>query len=155
MAVHTYGNIPLIISGGILLLLVIYLSLFIGAFTWLTRFIQVGLKTQGFLVTPFLWASLEYLRSFFLTGFPWASLGYSQYLNLPFIQMGDITGIYGLSFVIVMVNATLFEILRQWPQKKLPFLAMGVTVSLLLGFLIYGYIKMNIVDRQTDKKSLP
>lgn len=151
VAVHTYGNIPLIISGGILLLLVIYLSLFIGAFTWLTRFIQVGLKTQGFLVTPFLWASLEYLRSFFLTGFPWASLGYSQYLNLPFIQMGDITGIYGLSFVIVMVNATLFEILRQWPQKKLPFLAMGVTVSLLLGFLIYGYIKMNIVDRQTDK----
>src|SRR3972149_8147685 len=40
VAVHTYGNIPLILSGLILLLLVLYLSLFIGAFTFLTPLIQ-------------------------------------------------------------------------------------------------------------------
>src|SRR4030043_1698647 len=37
VAVHTYGNVPLILSVLILLLLVIYLSLFIGAFTFITR----------------------------------------------------------------------------------------------------------------------
>lgn len=151
VAVHTYGNIPLIISGGILLLLVIYLSLFIGAFTLLTQFIQVRLRTQSFLFAPVLWASLEYLRSFLLTGFPWANLGYSQYLNLPFIQMADITGCYGLSFVIVMVNATLFEMLRQWPKKKLPFLEMVFTLLVVLGFLIYGYIKISFIERQIVK----
>ncbi|MGQ9636385.1 MAG: apolipoprotein N-acyltransferase [Thermodesulfobacteriota bacterium] len=154
VAVHTYGNIPLIISGAILLLLVFYLSLFIGAFTFLSRFIQVCLRTQSFLFVPFLWASLEYLRSFLLSGFPWANLGYSQYLNLSFIQMAEITGNYGLSFVIVLVNATLFEMIAQLSQKKLPYLKIVFTVLVLLGFLIYGYIKINIIDREIAKNPI-
>ncbi len=151
IAVHTYGNVPLVLSGLILLLLVTYLSLFIGAFTFLTRLIQQRTGIQTLFLTPILWVTLEYLRSFILTGFPWANLSYSQYLNLPFIQMADITGNYGLSFVIVMVNATLFEMLRQLPQKKLPFYGMVITVTALLGFLIYGYIKIGIVDQQMIK----
>lgn len=154
VAVYTYGNIPFIISGAILLLLVFYLSLFIGAFTFLSRFIQVCLLTQSFLFVPFLWASLEYLRSFLLSGFPWANLGYSQYLNLSFIQMAEITGNYGLSFVIVLVNATLFEMIAQLSQKKLPYLKIVFTVLVLLGFLIYGYIKINIIDRKIAKNPI-
>jgi apolipoprotein N-acyltransferase len=149
VAVHTYGNVPLILSGLILLLLVGYLSLFMGAFTYLYRFIQIRLGIQTILFTPFLWVVLEYLRSFLLTGFPWATLGYSQYLNLPFIQISDITGVYGLSFVIVLVNATLFTALRQWTKKTFPFLEMSFTLLLLLGFLIYGYWKIGAVDRKT------
>jgi apolipoprotein N-acyltransferase len=91
---------------------------------------------------------LEYLRSFLLTGFPWANLAYSQYLNLPFIQMADITGAYGLSFVIVLVNATLFCVLRVWRKRTFPFKEVVITVVILLGFLIYGYLKMGMVDRQ-------
>jgi apolipoprotein N-acyltransferase len=148
VAVHTYGNVPLILSGPILLLLVVYLSLFIGAFTTLTRFIQKRSGLPIIFFTPLLWVALEYLRSFLLTGFPWANLSYSQYLNLPFIQMADITGSYGLSFVIVLVNATLFHTLRQQVKKRFPFKEVIVTVIILLGFLIYGYIKMESVDRQ-------
>ncbi len=148
VAVHTYGNIPLIPSVLILFLLVGYLSLFIGAFTFLTRLLQMRLGVQTFLFTPVLWVGLEYLRSILLTGFPWANLGYSQYLNLPFIQMADITGAYGLSFVILLVNATLFSILRQWPKKIFPYKEAIPTVILLLGFLFYGYVRMGIVDRQ-------
>jgi len=148
VAVHTYGNVPLIPSVLILLLLVAYLSLFIGAFTFLIRLIQMRSGVQTFLFTPFLWVALEYLRSFLLTGFPWANLGYSQYLNLPFIQMADVTGTYGLSFVILLVNATLFSILRQWPKKIFPLKEALLTAIILLGFLIYGYAKMGRIDRQ-------
>jgi apolipoprotein N-acyltransferase len=148
VAVHTYGNVPLILSGPILLLLVVYLSLFIGAFTYLTRFIQKRSGLQIIFFTPFLWVALEYLRSFLLTGFPWGNLGYSQYLNLPFIQMADITGSYGLSFAIVLVNATLFYALRQRAKKTFPFKEAGITSIILMGFLIYGYAKMGSVDRQ-------
>ncbi len=148
VAVHTYGNISLILSGLILLLLVFYLSLFIGTFTGLTRLIQDRSGVQTILFTPFLWVALEYLRSFLLTGFPWANLGYSQYLNLPFIQMADITGTYGLSFVIVLVNATFFVVLRPWPKKTFPFKEVIITVITLLGSLIYGYLKMGMIDRQ-------
>jgi apolipoprotein N-acyltransferase len=120
VAVHTYGNVPLILSGFILLLLVVYLSFYIGAFVYLTRFIQVHSGLQTMLFTPVLWAALEYLRSFLLTGFPWANLGYSQYLHLPFIQMADLTGPYGLSFAILLVNATLFRVLRSWSALRPP-----------------------------------
>ncbi len=147
VAVHTYGNVPLILSGLLLLLLVTYLSLFIGAFTFLTRMIQVRMGLQPVFLSPIIWVALEYLRSFLLTGFPWANLSYSQYLNLPFIQMADITGAYGLSFVILLVNVTLFWILHQFPQKIFPYKEAVITALILLGFLIYGYVKMGIVDR--------
>ena len=46
-----------------------------------------------------------------LSGFPWQLLGYSQYLNLPFLQWAAITGVYGLSFLIVLFNAALAQTL--------------------------------------------
>ena len=148
VAVHTYGNVPLIPSGLILLLLVVYLSLFIGGFACLTRFIQIRSGLQTILFTPVLWVALEYLRSFLLTGFPWANLGYSQYLNLPFIQIADITGPYGPSFVILLLNATLFGVLHQRSKRTFPLKEVIITVVILLGFLTYGYLKMGAVNRQ-------
>jgi apolipoprotein N-acyltransferase len=64
----------------------------------------------AYLVAPVLWVSMEYLRlhAGFLT-FPSALLAYSQYKNLPVIQMSSITGAYGVSFLVVMVNAGLGE----------------------------------------------
>ncbi len=148
VAVHTYGNIPLIVSGIILLLLVGYLSLFTGTFAFLTRVVPWSSGMQALLFLPILWTALEYLRSFLLTGFPWADLGYSQYLNLPFIQMADITGTYGLSFVILLVNVTLFWILHQWARKAFPVREVVITLIILLTSMIYGYVKMRVVDQQ-------
>jgi apolipoprotein N-acyltransferase len=149
VAVHTYGNIPLILSGFILLLLVGYLSLFTGMFAFLTRVVPLYSGIQTILFFPILWSALEYLRSFLLTGFPWANLAYSQYLNLPFIQMADITGPYGLSFVILLVNATLFWILRQWVNKTFPVREVVLTLLILLSSMIYGYVRMRVIDQQT------
>jgi len=153
VAVHTYGNVPLIPSGLILLLLVMYLSLFMGLFTFLTRLIQTALGLRTILLAPIIWVSLEYLRSVLLTGFPWAYIGYSQYLNLPFIQMADITGVYGPAFAIILVNAALFCALQQWPKKAFPFREVVVTVLILFGFLIYGYVKIKGMDRNMSQSS--
>jgi apolipoprotein N-acyltransferase len=148
VAVHTYGNVPLIPSGLILLLLVGYLSLFIGAFAFLTRLIQIRSGLQTILFTPLLWVGLEYLRTYLLTGFPWASLGYSQFLNLPFIQIADITGVYGPSSVIVLVNATLFMVLRQRSKRAFAVKEVAFTALIILVLLTYGYFKMGRVARQ-------
>ncbi len=148
VAVHNYGNVPLVLSVLILLLLVGYLSLFFGAFTFLYRLVQIRLGWQTVLLAPLLWVSLEYLRSFFLTGFPWASIAYSQYINLPFIQMAEITGIYGPSFLILLVNTTLHSVFLRWPQQSFPFREVLLTILLLLGSLIYGYFRIGVVDRQ-------
>ncbi len=154
VAVHTYGNVPLIPSGLILLLLVAYLSLFMGAFTLFTRFVQIRSGLQTILFAPLLWVGLEYLRTYLVTGFPWASLGYSQYLNLRFIQIADITGVYGPSFVIVLVNATLFEVVRQASKRTCPFKEVIFTALILLGLSIYGYLKLGTIARQSMQETV-
>ena len=39
--------------------------------------------------------------------------GHSQYLNLPLIQITDITGVYGISFLIVVINAAIADLTEQ------------------------------------------
>ncbi|UCD84672.1 MAG: apolipoprotein N-acyltransferase [Deltaproteobacteria bacterium] len=92
--------------------LVAILALFTGTFTLLTRWLHLRLRLPFVLTAPFLWVTLEYVRSFFLSGFPWASLGYSQYLNLPLIQIAELTGVYGISFEIILVNAALCQFIN-------------------------------------------
>jgi apolipoprotein N-acyltransferase len=147
-AMHTYGNVPFMVSVLILLLLVGYLSLFFGTFAFLSRYLQSRFGPYAIMLTPFLWVSLEYLRSFLLTGFPWANLGHSQYLNLPFIQIADVTGVYGLSFVILLVNVTLYWVLHQWSRKTFPIREVVITLLIFLSFLMYGYVKMRALDRK-------
>jgi len=54
-----------------------------------------------------LWVALEMVQARFLTGFPWGLLGVSQYQMLPLTQMATITGVYGISFLLVWFSASL------------------------------------------------
>src|SRR5438046_1691920 len=45
----------------------------------------------------------------FLACFAWYLLGYSQHRFDTLIQLADVTGVYGLSFLLVAVNALVFE----------------------------------------------
>ena len=62
-----------------------------------------------------LWVCLEFLRGHLFSGFDWASLGHSQYKNLWMIQIADITGVYGISFLVVFFNLTLKNI---WDLRR-------------------------------------
>ena len=62
--------------------------------------------------------------------------------------MADITSPYRLQFVILLVNTTLFWILRQWINKTFPVREVVVTLFVLLSSMIYGYVKMGTIDRQ-------
>ncbi|MBN2641921.1 MAG: apolipoprotein N-acyltransferase, partial [Victivallales bacterium] len=53
------------------------------------------------------WCILEWVRSWIGTGLPWNYLATSQWRNLPLIQICEFTGVYGVSFLIAMVNITL------------------------------------------------
>jgi apolipoprotein N-acyltransferase len=61
---------------------------------------------------PFLWVASELLRRYELgPGFPWNLLGYAGAVHLGLLQLVTITGIYGLSFVLVAANALLAWVL--------------------------------------------
>jgi apolipoprotein N-acyltransferase len=90
------------------------------------------------------WTALEMARGRILSGFPWNFLGASQYTLLPLIQIASITGVYGVSFVVVWfsvaVGGVLLILARRpstaavWGQGGLPLLALGWLVA-------YGLLK--------------
>lgn len=51
-----------------------------------------------------LWVVLEWIRSWIFTGFPWNLLGTSQWQNWALIQLCEYTGLYGISFVVILIN---------------------------------------------------
>jgi apolipoprotein N-acyltransferase len=144
VAVHRYGNIPLPLAIPILLLLVIYLSLYWGVFAFFASFAQEKGEWIVLLAFPALWVGLEYLRTFLLSGFPWVLVGYSQYLNTAFVQIADITGVYGVSFLLILINTLLFLWLVRWKEKKkAPIQGTIFTVFLIALTFAYGYWRLD------------
>jgi apolipoprotein N-acyltransferase len=93
------------------------------------------------------WAALEMFRARIFGGFPWNLLGVSQFKLVPLIQFASVTGIYGVSFLIVWFSLALFSaaqmILRQ-PQKKFVWqteiaLPLAATIFLFIG----GFFSLN------------
>ena len=75
-----------------------------------------------------LWVVLEYARTYFLTGFPWALLGYSQWKFIPFIQVAEFTGVYGVSFLVIVSNVLLYKFLR---MKKIVYAALFLMIPVV------------------------
>ncbi|MFN3531313.1 MAG: apolipoprotein N-acyltransferase [Candidatus Brocadia sp.] len=92
-------------------LLSLYCSAYFLAFAFCTRFIVFRLKYPLAVVAPCIWIALEFIRSFLLSGFPWFFIGHTQYQYLPVIQVADITGVYGISFIIIVVNAAIADLI--------------------------------------------
>lgn len=68
-----------------------------------------------------LWIAVEYLRSFFCTGFPWDMLGISQFRRLAVAGIAEYTGVYGVSFMIMLANAVIAaELSRQFRMAAMP-----------------------------------
>ena len=143
-----FGGLPIPVALLVMLMLAAYVSLYLGAFCALLC--RIGRKDTGlrWVAAPFLWVALELGRSYLLTGFPWASLGYSQYRWLSVLQISDITGFYGVSFLVVLVNATLWTILRRYlpggskSDTRLSRWALMGTAVLMAAVLLYGRARL-------------
>ena len=109
-----YGNLAWWISIPGLLLLALYMSCYLALFSavisWLWKRQEFWLVWIG----PLLWVALDFVRSFLFSGFPWQDLGYSQYKSLLLIQTADLTGHYGITFLIVLVNCLSVIFLSLW-----------------------------------------
>jgi apolipoprotein N-acyltransferase len=68
-----------------------------------------AVRTARYLLIACTWCLLEYMRATFFGGIGWNLLGHSQHGQLPVIQIADITGVYGVSFLVVLVNLSVFS----------------------------------------------
>ena len=100
------------------LLLGAYLALYFGIFSALLHGLPWKSGLPFIFIATAIWTGLEWVRSWFLTGFPWGSMGYTQWNNLPAIQIASITGIHGVSFIVVLLNATIADIIRTYLARE-------------------------------------
>jgi len=151
-----YGGMPLWLSFMELLLLSVYLGLYTGLFGYLCKLLSDKTSIPLPVTAPLLWVSLEFLKAHLISGFPWASLGYSQYKFLHIIQISDITGVYGVSFLITAVNSAIFYLFtlqrargmsKRWEIVSISYVAFVFFLS-----LGYGYYKLSASYGSSDRK---
>ncbi len=117
----------------------IYWSSYYGFFGLVFALLSRNAKLPRIVAGPAAWVSSEYLRShFFFLNFPLGLLGHTQYLNLPIIQIASLTGVYGVSFLIVMVNAALSEVIRNRFRSLHPVIVPLVIVVLSIFYGLHA-----------------
>ncbi len=90
------------------------------------------------------WVAGEYFRSHVLTGNPWVLWGYSQSGVLPVMQIADLTGVYGVTWLLALLSCAAAELLVHrrfdWRVAALP------SVCLVLA-LIYGQVRLHAASQ--------
>jgi apolipoprotein N-acyltransferase len=98
--------------------LAFYLACYFPIFLRITRLAVYRMQIPLVIAAPVVWTALEFVRAYLFTGFAWYYLGHSQYRWVDLIQISDLTGSYGVSFVIVAVNSALaLHLPLAWYQK--------------------------------------
>ena len=144
---YPYANIYQTLLG--YLLLVGYTALYFGVFA---VFVQLLSWRSGILfpvATACVWTALEWVRSWMLTGFPWGSIGYSQWNNLPGIQIASVVGVHGISFVVVFLNAGIATMLRAHRRWRQEVSAMVVPLLVMLVCFGYGVFRLRSAESST------
>jgi apolipoprotein N-acyltransferase len=163
-SMYFYGGVPLNVSIAVMVLLATYLALYTALFGMFFSLTDTYGTMTRLLVVPSVWVSLEYLRGRLFTGFPWVLLGYSQADYLSLIQIADVTGVWGVSFLVMTVNVLLFLYLSP-AKSSVPLLRrMGLpgrfhpplketiyTALILISALVYGNIRIDQVDSLSSK----
>ena len=161
-AMTTYGKVPEPVSYAILLLLTSYLGLYVGLYSLAVVWLRGLIPRYGIFFAPCFWVALELFRTHLLSGLPWCLLGYSQYRELDLIQVADHTGVYGISYLIILVNVAFAELFlwimpffRGCHPVKLPWELLTTAAACMLLSWFYSSAVLSDRDRQNRKPPLP
>jgi apolipoprotein N-acyltransferase len=140
--ISTYTRITMPVAIVLELMLAAVAGVFIGAFAAFVEWLAAS-GISRVIAAPAVWIVLEWSRTFFPAAFPWGFVGYSQFEVLPIVQIVDVAGIYGLSALIVLVNAVLVELVRDGVRRHASLaVALFVIVAAVLG---YGVVRLGQV----------
>ena len=134
----TYGGLPLLLSLFVYLFLVVYLAAYFALSSWLSCHLKTVLNLPYLVTLPPLWVALEYLRGWLFTGFPWAIIGYSQQNFSLAIQSSDVTGVYGVSLMLVVVNCAIAGVIAA-PKSRLAWMGVAATIVISISHFGYGF----------------
>jgi apolipoprotein N-acyltransferase len=122
---HEHGGLSVPAAALALFLFCLYLGLYHGLFGLLLGWVAgPGRDNRLALISvPFLWVAVELARTR-VTGFPWDLLGTAQVGNISLSRITTLTGVYGVSFEIMLVNVAVAAAFLV-PRKKRATLLMA------------------------------
>jgi apolipoprotein N-acyltransferase len=132
------------VSAARFLLLGVGFGLYYAAFGFAYALASRALPAWMIVGGPLLWVALEYARgSLGFLALPWNFLAHSQYRYLPVIQIADVTGVYGVSFVMVLVSQVLSQAPGMLARRDRRLGAHGlVTTGAVALTLLYGWSRL-------------
>ncbi|HEY3760511.1 MAG TPA: apolipoprotein N-acyltransferase [Verrucomicrobiae bacterium] len=125
-----------------------FMAGFFGVWLWLVNWKanSWGMRVVWALAGAAAWVALEMIRARILGGFPWSFVGVSQFKMTPLIQIASVTGVYGVSFLVVWASLCLYSAGRMIFEKSRSRFAWQPEIFLPLfvvaGLFAWGEFKM-------------
>ena len=113
---------------------------------------KVFSKKISILIFPILWVGWEYFHSIGELSYPWLAVGNTQINNIYLVQIADVCGVWGVSFVVLLVNSLLYLGIEDYTiNKKLVNKYLISLISVIVILNIYGFFKFNEYDESQFK----
>jgi apolipoprotein N-acyltransferase len=119
-----------------------YLACYLPAFIAVSRTAVHRLHVPLMVAAPVVWTGLELVRGHLLTGITLGSLAHTQYRWLPLIQLSDVVGAYGVTFVVLFATACLARMVP-WEGRRLAWWPLLPAAAIVAATLGYGAMRQN------------
>jgi apolipoprotein N-acyltransferase len=124
-------------------LLVVVLACYPAVACGLVKYLIRYAGNAFILLFPFIWVLNEYAQSLSpFGGFPWLLAGYSQSRFLSVIQIADVTGIYGISFLVIFPGTAIYWLFRKKGRGVFAWVPAWTALFLVGGCLAYGAVSL-------------
>lgn len=134
-----YGGLPAAASWVSYICLICMLAIFPAVACAVVRFFVNRLGSLFLLSFPLVWIAMELSMSYVpFGGFPWLLIGYSQTSSIRLIQIADLAGVYGVSFLVVSVNASAAWIVLRRTHGRPWRWPIAASALVLAACLLYG-----------------
>ncbi|HEX8952756.1 MAG TPA: apolipoprotein N-acyltransferase, partial [Polyangia bacterium] len=142
-----FGHLPLVAAIPIFLLLVSYQAITFSVFAWAVRRLDDRFGAGVTFIAPVVYVACEMVVPYV---FPWY-LAITQAWVRPVIQIADLTGPLGVSFLLVLANGALYDAWAAWrARRRVPLPRVAVAVGIIAASLGYGAVRIHQVTRARD-----
>jgi apolipoprotein N-acyltransferase len=139
-----FADAPWLVASLGLLLLAMANGMVFAVWAGATRLISRDAGWNAIWVSPIVWTAAE---KFWPQVFP-NYLGASQYKLSLVTQIADLTGILGVTFLVVYANSTVFAVIERIRSRhQYPWRPAAIFAAVVAMVLVYGAVRINMVDR--------
>ncbi|HLW70906.1 MAG TPA: apolipoprotein N-acyltransferase [Candidatus Binataceae bacterium] len=154
ITLHSFTSLRIDLAITPMLLLAAIIALY-GAIAFaFADFTAVRFRIPIVVTLPIAWTALEWVRTYFPIGFPWNLLGYTAYRNLQLIQFAELTGVYGISALIIFANVVVYVVAFQVYSRRTQAVSLGALTFLMAAAFVFGSIRVRGLQNAQGEASL-